>query len=260
MRRFLKSQSGQTAALVLFNGAAMMTLAAASVELGHIYYAYRLLVSSTDAAALAGAQAMPNIVTAATNVDTYSAETGDLNATPLLQNVVATPAFQCLGAVSGTLNAPCNKSKSASGGYNAVSVTQTAAIPLWFGGLVGMQQMNVSSTATAAMRGGQNTPWNNVIILDTTASMASSDSETQCSGTQISCALQGVRALLNDLDPCPPGETCTSSTAPVDSVSLFVFPPITSARLRSIGAPMAPGRHSRRATPIPHTDTTLSRR
>lgn len=158
MRRFLKGQSGQTAMFVLFNGAAMMTLAAASVEFGHIYCAYRQLVSSTNAAAQAGAQALPNIVTAATNVDTYSAETGDLNATPLLLNVAATPTFQCLSAVSGTLNAPCSRARGASGGYNAVSVTQTATIPLWFGGLIGMQQMNVSATANAATLGGTNTP------------------------------------------------------------------------------------------------------
>ena len=158
MRRFLKSQSGQTAVLVLFNGAAMMTLAAASVEFGHIYYAYRLLVSSTNAAAQAGAQALPNIVTAATNVDTYSAETGYLNATPLLLNVAATPTFQCLSAVSGTLNAPCGRVRSASRGYNALSVTQTATIPLWFGGVIGMKQMNVSATASVAMIGGTNTP------------------------------------------------------------------------------------------------------
>ncbi len=158
MRRFLKSQSGQTAVLVLFNGAAMMTLAAASVEFGHIYYAYRQLVSSTNAAAQAGATALPNIVTAATNVDTYSAETGDLNATPLLLNVAATPTFQCRSAVSGTPKAPCNTSTRASGGYNALSVTQTATIPLWFGGLIGMQQMNVSATANAATPGGTNTP------------------------------------------------------------------------------------------------------
>ena len=48
-------------------------------------------------------------------------------------------------------------------------MTQTATIPLWFGGLVGMKQMNVSYTAEAAMAGGQNSPWNIAVIVDTTA-------------------------------------------------------------------------------------------
>jgi hypothetical protein len=55
------------------------------------------------------------------------------------------------------------------------------------------------------------------------------DSGAQCSGTQISCALLGVQALLSDLDPCPLGETCSSSNSSVDSVSLFVFPPVLTS-------------------------------
>ncbi len=55
-----------------------------------------------------------------------------------------------------------------------------------------MRKMNLAATATAAMRGGTNTPWNIAIILDTTKSMSDPDNGKQCSGTQISCALQGV--------------------------------------------------------------------
>jgi hypothetical protein len=89
-----------------------------------------------------------------------------------------------------------------------------------------MKKFNLSATATAAMKGGNNTAWNIAIILDTTASMASSDSTGQCSGTRIYCALLGVQSLLGDLYPCALGVTCTTSTSPVDTVSLFVFPPV----------------------------------
>jgi hypothetical protein len=64
--------------------------------------------------------------------------------------------------------------------------------------------------------------------MDTTASMGDTDSGAQCSGTQISCALQGMQALLVDLYPCALGQNCSSSTAYVDSVSLFVFPAVTT--------------------------------
>ncbi|MEI9968343.1 MAG: hypothetical protein WDM87_06850 [Terracidiphilus sp.] len=40
MRRLLKNQSGQTAVVLMITATAMMGLAAVSVEIGHVYYAY----------------------------------------------------------------------------------------------------------------------------------------------------------------------------------------------------------------------------
>jgi len=60
--------------------------------------------------------------------------------------------------------------------------------------------------------------------------MGGSDSGVQCSGTQEHCALLGFQQLMQDLDPCGRGQTCTSSSStPVDSVALFVFPAVTLA-------------------------------
>jgi hypothetical protein len=205
-----------------------MALACASVETAHVYYAYQQLVASTNAATLAGAEAMPDTTQASTMVTTYSAQPNGRNATPLLQNVTATPTFLCLNTVTNTFQIACQTASGAPGGYNALSVKQTATIPLWFGGLIGMKQMNVAAVATASMRGGGNAPWNIAIIIDTTASMGSSDSGTQCTGTRETCALQGVQMLLNDLYPCRLGQDCTS-TPGVDEVSLFVFPAVTTA-------------------------------
>ena len=228
-RRFLKSQRGQAAVVIMVTASTMMALAAASVETGHVYYAYQQLVASTNAAVLAGAAQMPNTTSATTYVTKYSSASGGYNATPMLPNAVATPSFLCLSTVSNTLNVPCQTSTGGTGGYNALSVTQTATVPLWFGGLVGMKQMNLSYTAEAAMAGGSNSPWNIAIIQDTTSSMNDSDGGDQCSGTRITCSLVGIQALLNDLYPCGLGQTCTTSTTYVDSVSLFVFPAVTGA-------------------------------
>ena len=228
-RRFLKNERGQAIVAVMITASTIMALSAASIETGHVYYAYQKLVASTNSAALAGAEAMPNTTLAETYVTTYSAQSNGLNANPMLQNATATPAFLCLSTVSTSLNVPCQTSSGATGGYNAMSVTQAATIPLWFGGLVGMKQMNVSYTAEAAMAGGQNSPWNIAVIQDTTSSMNDADSGDQCNGTQITCSLLGIQALLNDLYPCGLGQTCTSSTTYVDSVSLFVFPAVTAA-------------------------------
>jgi len=226
-RRFLKNESGQAAVMVMITATSIMGLAAASIETGHVYYAYQKLVASTNASVMAGAAAMPNTANAATYVTQYSSQTGQLNATSMLTNDTATPTFKCLSTVSNSLNVPCQTSTGGSGGYNGLAVKQTATIPLWFGGLVGMSKMTVSYTAEAAMAGGQNSPWNIAVIVDTTNSMDDKDNGVQCSGTQISCALLGVQALLSDLYPCGLGQDCTTSTTYVDSVSLFVFPAVT---------------------------------
>ena len=226
IRKILRSQQGQSVAMVAISVTAILTMAVSSAEVGHVYYAYRQLVASTNEAVLAGAQAMPDTVTATTNVTTYSVQSGQQNATPMLQGALITPTFHCYTSVATTMNTPCETSTGAAGGYNALSVTQTASVGLWFGGLIGMPKINLSATATAAMRGGANTPWNIAIILDSTKSMSDPDSGKQCSGTQISCALDGVQALLGDLDPCALNTTCSSGASPVDSVALYVFPPV----------------------------------
>jgi Flp pilus assembly protein TadG len=229
LRRFLKDQHGQSAAVLLVSISSLMGMAGMSVETSHVYYAYRLLQASTNNAALAGAYQMPNTTNASTAVAKYSSQTGDLNATTMLTSVTATPTYQCLSTVTSDLNVDCSTSTGATGGYNAVKVTQTATVPLWFGGLVGYRSLNLSAVATAAMRGGANTPWNIAIIVDTTASMSDEDSGLQCDNTQINCALAGLQVLLNDLYPCGMGQTCTGTgITPVDSVSLFVFPAVTT--------------------------------
>jgi hypothetical protein len=230
VRRFLGEEIGQSAVVLIVALTSTMGIAGLSIETGHIYYAYNLLQASTNAAALAGAYMMPNTTNAGNAVTQYSSQSGELNATPMLTSVVATPTYLCLNTVTSDLNVPCETSTGATGGYNALSVTQTATIPLWFGGLVGFRQLNVSAVATAAMRGGANTPWNIAIIQDTTRSMQDSDNGDQCKGTQITCSLLGLQALLEDLYPCALSQTCTASSgvSNVDSVSLFVFPAVTS--------------------------------
>ena len=74
MRRLLRNQNGQSAVLLMITATSMMALAAASVDVGHVYYAYKQLVASTNSAALAGAAAMPNTTQASLNVTKYSSQ------------------------------------------------------------------------------------------------------------------------------------------------------------------------------------------
>jgi Putative Flp pilus-assembly TadE/G-like len=229
MRKFLKNELGQAMAVLLVTMSTVIAFAGASVETGHVYYAYRKLQAATNAAALAGAYQMPNTTNASTSVTLYSAQPGQMNADPMLQNATATPTYLCMNTVTTMLNVSCSTASGGTGGYNGLKVTQTATVPLWLGGLFGYSQVNMTAVAIAAMRGGANTPWNIAIVMDTSSSMSGRDSGAQCSGTQISCGLQGLQALMLDLYPCALSQTCATSTTNVDSVSLFVFPAVTTS-------------------------------
>jgi hypothetical protein len=225
LTRLLREETGQTLVFVLLCLTGAIGLAGISMDMGHGFYAYEELKASTNAAAMAGAQGLPNTTTATSNVSAYSAASGDHNYTPVLTNATTSVSFKCLSSLTN-LGILCLTTSGTTGGYNAVQVKQSAQVQTWFAKMFGISSFNINATATAAKAGGANTPWNIAIILDTTGSMASKDSGTQCSGTQISCALLGVQALLKDLSPCPLNVTCSSSTTPVDSVSLYVFPPV----------------------------------
>jgi hypothetical protein len=124
---------------------------------------------------------------------------------------------------------------------NAIIVQQQVVVPTFFAGLISHKNITLTATATASMRGAVAAPFNVAIILDTTASMNSNDSDSQCNTTRLSCALAGIQVFLHDLNPCGASvvtcgavTTTTTNNMPtasvansVDRVSLFVFPAIT---------------------------------
>jgi Flp pilus assembly protein TadG len=233
-RRLLKDTRGQTAVVMALSMVAFIGMAGIAIDLGHGYAGVQLLQASTNAAALAGAAALPNTTTATAQVTAYSAMPGEKSANPSLTNVTVTPTFKCLSTLTTNLGLGCaTATGTPSGSYNAVQVTQTAKVALSFGGIFHVPSFSIGATATASMSGGQNTPWNVAIVLDATSSMTSNDSGLQCTGTQESCALLGVQAMLQLMYPCASGTTCTGTgITPVDSVSLFVFPPVETSQAK----------------------------
>jgi hypothetical protein len=243
MHKALRDTRGQSAVLVAVTLAGVMALCASGIEAGHIYYAYRLLVSSTNAATLAGAQTMSTALldsnsgsayTSAVDstVSQYSSVTGGYNANTFLQNAqLTTTNLYCSTTLEASpFNVACVTPTGGSAGYNAITVTQTAKVPLWFGGLIGMRSLTMAVTSTAAMRGGQNIPYNLAIIMDTTASMQTTiPGDSECTTSQISCAVAGFETMLENMDPCAVDTTCGSSSAYVDDVALFVFPAVSTS-------------------------------
>ena len=97
LQRSLKDTRGQSLLIMAIALAGVMTVCGAGVEAGHIYYAYRLLVSSTNAATLAGAQTMFTALLDTTSsaaytkavdnaVQQYSSMTGNYNASSFLHS------------------------------------------------------------------------------------------------------------------------------------------------------------------------------
>jgi hypothetical protein len=114
-------------------------------------------------------------------------------------------------------------------------VVESAAVPLTFARIIGWNSMPITAVSVAAASGGQTAPFNVAIVVDSTASMQTNDPGGLCSQSKETCALQGVQLLLQSMIPCAGGGSCTvSGTAgqvnnPVDEVSLFTFPAVTSA-------------------------------
>jgi Flp pilus assembly protein TadG len=232
VRRFLRDQRGQSAVVIVVSLLAVMALSAAGIESGHVYLAYRQLVASTQAATLAGAQDMPNITQARSDVIKYSVESGQENYTSQLTWTSITPTFTC-GSVATSLNVTCQTptagSCSSGSTCNTLTVVQDATVNLWFGGIIGIKTFSLSASATAAMRGGTATPYNIAVVMDTTNSMtASAPAADGCGSgaTQIQCAVSGLRIMLGIMDPCALNTTCSSTTPYVDGVALFVFPAV----------------------------------
>jgi hypothetical protein len=245
--RFLRDQAGQTAVVVALSILASATLGGTAIEAGHVYFAYQRLVASTNAAAVAAGQAMPNIGTSASpaagtsyyNLYKFSSDTADspsgLNADTLLSGASISMSFACSSSVQSSLNVGCESPTSGSCGSglttcNVLKVTQRASVNLWFGGLVGVRTMNFAAVSYAAMRGGSDIPYNIAVIIDTTNSMTgSAPSGDGCGSgaTQITCAIKGLQSMLEEMDPCPLNQTCPGNAAYVDGVALFTFPAVT---------------------------------
>ncbi len=241
IRRLIKSEQGQSIVMVMISASAILTMAVSSVEVGHVYYAYRQLVQSTNEATLAGAQAMSDALTNTSSVGAYTAEVtaavkqfssvspGGLNASTMLSgDQISSQTLFCSSTMSkAPFYVECQTPAGSTTGYNAITVKQTATVNLWFGKFIGLSSMNLAASASASMKGGSDIPYNLAIIMDTTSSMNSTiKGDKDCTTSQISCAVAGLEVMLENMDPCALSTTCTSSTPYVDDVALFVFPPV----------------------------------
>ena len=178
-RRFM-NRSGAVAVWSAFLIPLTLGVGGLVVDIGYAYICQRELQMSTDAAALAAAQQLPDATAAQNAGYRFSAEAQTstlpqgLNYYSNLPNVGAAVVTGCVSIA----NLPqCGGSITA----NAVQVSETTTIPTFFiraltiFGVKSAGSLNLSTTSTAVMRGAQRGPFNVALVMDTTASMASSD-------------------------------------------------------------------------------------
>jgi Flp pilus assembly protein TadG len=221
LRRLVGDESGAVTIITAVSLVSLIGISSLAADYGYVRYVQAALQASADAAALAGAQNVnvngSNSAAAATAIS-YGSGPGGKNAIPWLKSTVTTNAtLTCLNTLVSQ-GFTCLGSPTPS---NAITVTQTATVPLFIGQALGFKPMTFTATATAAAKGGGLPPLNVEIILDSTASMSQSDSTcpTASSQTKIGCALQGIQTLLGILWPS------------VDNVGLMTFPAVASSPL-----------------------------
>lgn len=236
IRRLRYGRRGQTIVLMTISLAVFIGMAGFAIDIGRLYYAYQELIAATQAAALAGGSvlgtdtsnnAAADAKAAATH---YSAVSGSLNAHSNLTNVTMVSGYPQLECLT-TIGIVCTTSPA---NANAIVVSEQATLPTTFLSVLGIKSLGLRTTATASASGGFNAAYNVVIVLDTTASMNNTDSDSQCNSSRLSCALTGIRTLLGTLSPCAAGASCGTVTNgnvanPVDKVSLTAFPGMASS-------------------------------
>jgi hypothetical protein len=234
-RLLLRDERGQIIPWMGFLSVLIIGAAGITVDLGHAFVCYRQLQASTDAAALAGANALgqgsATTSTVTNAVDLYASTANGANFNTNLPSPTISVSFSCV-TDSAMVAASCQASGT---GDNVVRVTQTATIPTYFIRVLAAMRMNaaksltLTATSSATMASGQNDQVNVAMVVDSTNSMTNQDTDASCGNTRLFCALQGVRTMLGLLAPCTAATSKSSATCtPYDQVSLLTFPTIAS--------------------------------
>ena len=230
-RRIRRDQRGAT---FIFAAVATMMLVgfgALTVDLGNAYRVRRQLQNAADAAALAGAVTLYNggaADTAESTAGTWSASSGGKNVITGVSVSTTATTVSCTGATGSTCTAN-------SSGPNGIKVTETGAVPTFFGRLLGVDSIPISATSyaigntssgTCSTCGGLSQEADVIVVLDGTESMgsaANSTSDPACANkTNEQCAVLGVQAMLTDL-------TAPSSGVGGATVGLMTFPGLQTA-------------------------------
>ena len=199
-RAAIRQEDGQTLIFFVLFLVVLLGFCALVLDVGHAYLAQRRLQSSADAAALAGADALPDVGQANAVANQYG--NGGSNTPAGVDSVSMAISTKCLPGIPGCTTA------------NAVTVKEVGIIKTYFGGLLGVPSFTVHANATACSPCGEK-PLDIMLILDRTGSMCTTDSgaDDHPACTDMANARNGIKTFLGLMDPT------------LDHVGLAVLPP-----------------------------------
>jgi Flp pilus assembly protein TadG len=260
-RRVWHGQDGQVLYLFAALLVVLLGMAALSIDIGFAIHAQRELQASADAAATAGAIDLSSNLSASTAYQTSYCYSGvDNNGfisggqaslvcpngnsfgsnvyadLPGVTMVPGYPQVKCLTTLQSQ-GIACNNTAVA----NAMAVEEQVTVPTFFAKVFGFKTVTLTAQSLSSMKGSTATPFNIMLIIDTTRSMRDSDPTCQeatglSNPTQEDCAKAGVQTLLSALSPCSSALSSCGSvdsdgnvTNPVQEVGLLIFPGLSNS-------------------------------
>jgi putative Flp pilus-assembly TadE/G-like protein/VWA domain-containing protein len=196
----VRSERGQVLVLTIAGMfAALLGVAALVIDVGLAYDGHRKLQAAVDAAALAGAQALPNDATAKALAADFGPQGQNATATVTVDETKITT--RCRAAAPG-----CSPA-------NTISVEATGKTPTIFARILGIDSITVHAKATACSPCARQ-PIDVMLVLDRTGSMCTPD----CA--DLENAKEGMRTFLREMDPA------------YDWVGMAVLPPAPTVAKR----------------------------
>jgi hypothetical protein len=213
-RRAGNREQGQALVVAVGALAALLGFGAFAIDIGigYAYYTQRALQASADAAALAGAQALPDAGASAALAAAYGTDGKN--------------ARDNVGAVTEQISTKCINSIPGCSPVNAVVVRETATTPTYFSRIFGFDSFTISVRSTACSPCGVK-PLDVMLVFDRTLSMCLThhgDYDASC--TDLNNARDGMKEFLSLLD------------SERQWVGLGVFPPAPSVSKRCDAAGM----------------------
>jgi Flp pilus assembly protein TadG len=185
----ISEEHGQAVVFVLLMLVAVIAVVGFVIDVGHAYQAQRSLQGAADAAALAGAQQLPDPVLAQQTAQQFgSTTTGKNHITDV--NVTEQVQTSCNATIPG-----CSP-------VNMVSVNEDATVPTFFSKIVGVNSFNLHVHAAACSPCGANAV-DIMLVLDRTGSMCQDGSgrDQHPSCPDMNNAKDGLRTFLSYFDP-----------------------------------------------------------
>ncbi len=183
-----RDEGGQTIVMVVIAFVVLTGMIGIVIDIGYAYKAQRDLQSAADAAALAGAQQLPDPVAAQATATQYGASaTGGNRVTRATVTEAVTTG--CISTIPG-----CNP-------VNSVAVNETADVPTYFAKIFGLSSFKIHVKATACSPCGSK-PVDVMLVVDRTGSMcqdSAGNADPAC--TDLNNARAGVKTFLGFFDP-----------------------------------------------------------